>query len=53
MVLDSFGVSQENKLSEQLADDAMKLTTNIVETVKKAGATILSGGEKGDSKGDK
>ena len=53
MVLDSFGVSQENKLSEQLADDAMKLTTNIVETVKKAGATILSGGEKGDNKGDK
>lgn len=53
MVLDSFGVSQENKLSEQLADDAMKLTTNIVETVKKAGATILSGGEKGDSKGGK
>lgn len=53
MVLDSFGVSQENQISEQLADDAMKLTTNIVETVKKAGATILSGGEKGDSKGDK
>lgn len=48
MVLDSFGVSQENQLSEQLADDAMKLTSTIVETVKKAGATIISGGKKDD-----
>lgn len=49
MVLDSFGVSQKNDLSEQLANDAMKLTTGIVETVKKAGTTILSGGEKKDT----
>ena len=48
MVLDSFGVSQENQLSEQLADDAMKLTSIIVDTVKKAGATIISGGKKDD-----
>ena len=48
MVLDSFGVSQENQLSEQLANDAMKLTSTIVETVKKAGATIISGGKKDD-----
>ena len=48
MVLGSFGVSQENQLSEQLANDAMKLTSTIVETVKKAGATIISGGKKDD-----
>ena len=48
MVLDSFGVSQENQLSEQLANDAMKLTSTIVDTVKKAGATIISGGKKDD-----
>lgn len=45
MVLDSFGVSAENKLSEQLADDAMKLTTNIVNAAKSIGKNILSGGE--------
>lgn len=50
MVLDSFGVSQENKLSEELANDAMKLTTSIMETVKKAGKTIISGGDKDNSK---
>ena len=48
MVLDSFGVSTENQLSEQLANDAMKLTTNIIETVKKTGQTIISGGKKDD-----
>lgn len=43
MILDSFGVSEENKLSEQLADDAMKLTTNIITTAKNIGKNILSG----------
>lgn len=51
MVLDSFGVSAENKLSEQLADDAMKLTTNIVNAAKNIGKNILSGGE--TKEGDK
>lgn len=51
MVLDSFGVSAENKLSEQLADDAMKLTTNIVNAAKSIGKNILSGGE--TKEGDK
>lgn len=46
MVLDSFGVSQENQISEQLANDAMKLTTNIVEATKQIGKTILDGGAK-------
>lgn len=52
MVLDSFGVSAKNDLSEQLADDAMKLTTNIVKTAANIGKTILNGGEKkeGDDK---
>lgn len=45
MVLDSFGVSSENELSEGLANDAMKLTTNIVTTAKNIGKTILTGGE--------
>ena len=51
MVLDSFGVSAKNDLSEQLANDAMKLTTNIVDTAKKIGTTILNGGNKKDDKG--
>ena len=50
MVLDAFGVSAENQLSEQLANDAMKLTTNIVDMAKKVGKNILSGGEKKDTK---
>lgn len=50
MVLGAFGVSTENSVSEQLADDAMKLTTNIIDTTKKVGKTILSGGEKSDDK---
>ena len=53
MVLDSFGVSQENQLSEQLANDAMKLTSIIVDTVKKAGSTIISGGNTDNKSGDK
>lgn len=43
MILDSFGVSSENELSEGLANDAMKLTTNIVTTAKNIGKTILNG----------
>lgn len=45
MILDSFGVSEENRLSETLADDAMKLTTNIINSAKNIGKNILSGGE--------
>ena len=50
MVLSSFGVSSENKLSEQLANDAMQLTNDVLNVVKQAGKNILSGGEKSDNK---
>lgn len=52
MVLSSFGVSSENKLSEQLANDAMQLTNDVLNVVKQAGKNILSGGEKSDDKED-
>ena len=45
MVLGAFNVSAENKLSEQLAVDAMKLTTAVAETAKKIGTTIINGGK--------
>lgn len=48
MVLGAFNVSSDNKLSEQLADDAMKLTTAAAETMKKIGTTIINGGKKDD-----
>ncbi len=50
MILSAFGVSTENTASEQLADDAIRLTTAVIETVKKAGQTIINGGEKKDDK---
>lgn len=46
MVLSAFNVSEENKISEQLANDAMQLTGVIVDTVKKTGDTIMSAGDK-------
>ncbi len=46
MVLSAFDVKQENKLSEQLANDAMRLTTAVAESAKKIGATIINGGDK-------
>lgn len=45
MVLGTFGVKEENKLSEQLADDAMALTKNIANVAKTVGKNIISGGE--------
>lgn len=54
MIMDSFGVSTKNDLSEQLAKDAMKLTSNVINTAVSIGKTILSGGETKDKKeGDK
>lgn len=49
MVFGAFNVSGDNKLSEQLADDAMKLTTAVAQTAKKIGTTIINGG-KADTK---
>lgn len=54
MIMDSFGVSTKNDLSEQLAKDAMKLTSNVINTAVSIGKNILSGGETKDKKeGDK
>ena len=50
MVLDAFGVSEEKQLSEQLANDAMRLTTDVLGVIKQAGKNILNGGEKSDDK---
>ena len=46
MVLDTFGVAEENKLSEQMADDAQKLVGLVVNGIKSVGSTIINGGEK-------
>lgn len=53
MVLGAFNVSADNNLGEQLADDAMKLTTAAAQTMKKIGATIINGGKKDDKAGGK
>ena len=50
MVLSVFGVSENKQLSEQLANDMMQLTQDIVDTTKKIGETIISGGEKDKDK---
>ena len=50
MVLDTFNVGVENKLSEELATNAENLTKVVVDTVKKVGKTIADGGEKADKK---
>ena len=48
MVLSVFGVSEEKRLSETLANDMMQLTQNVVDTTKKIGEKIISGGEDKD-----
>lgn len=53
MVMDTFGVSEEKALSEQLANDAMKLTTNVINTATKIGKTIITGGEEEKKDGKK
>ena len=50
MVLSVFGVSENKQLSETLANDMMALTQNVVDTTKKIGETIISGGEKDKDK---
>ena len=52
MVLTAFNVGTKNDLSEQLANDAMQLTSAAFKTVKDVGAIIISGGEKKDDKKD-
>ena len=43
MVLSAFNVKSENKLSEQLANDAMQLTSDMYDVVKTVGSTVISG----------
>ncbi len=45
MILGTFGVSEEKGLSEKMADDAITLSKNIINTTVKVGKTIISGGE--------
>jgi len=53
MVLGAFGVSDgENKMSEQMADDAQKLVSLVTNGIKSVGNTIINGGEKKEEKKD-
>ncbi len=44
MVLDTFGVGEDHKLGDQLANDAETLTRRVVETATKTVKTIVKGG---------
>ncbi len=50
MVMDAFNVKPDNKLNEQLADDAMALTSAAFNTVTNIGKTIITGGAARDNK---
>ena len=52
MVMSAFNLQPDNSLSEQLANDVEILTRATFDTVKKVGATILSGGENKEEKKD-
>ena len=52
MILSTFGVSEENKMSEQMANDAEKLVALITNSVKSVGQKIINNGDKKES-GDK
>ena len=45
MVLDTFGVGEDHKLGDQLANDAETLTRRVVETATKTVKTIIKGGD--------
>ena len=46
MVLSAFNVDAKKDISEQLANDAMTLTSAAFKTVKEIGSTIISSEEK-------
>jgi len=52
MVMSAFNLNPEKSLSEQLANDVETLTKATFDTVKKVGATIISGGDKKEEKKD-
>jgi hypothetical protein len=49
-ILGLFGVSEEHKLSEDIAKGAEKLVALATDKIKTVGETIISGGEKKDAK---
>lgn len=53
MVMDTFDVQDNNKLSEGMADDALKVAGNIAKTVKDIGAKALGIESKDDKKEEK
>lgn len=59
MILDAFGVKEESKLGEQMANDAEKLVALVTGSAKNIGSTIVNKGENnadtsktGDGKSD-
>jgi len=49
MILGAFGASEENKLSEQMANDAEKLVGLVTNSVKSVGEKIINPDKKSDS----
>ncbi len=45
MILGTFGVGEEKQLSEKMADDALTLSKNIINTTVNTVKTIINGGE--------
>ncbi len=50
MVMSVFDVSEENKLGEQLGNDILKVSENIIKTTKDIGKAIITGGEAKEEK---
>ena len=49
MILGAFGASEENKLSEQMANDAEKLVALVANSVKSVGEKIINPDKKSDT----
>lgn len=49
MILGAFGASEENKLSEQMANDAEKLVALVTNSVKSVGEKIINPDKKSDT----
>ena len=45
MILGTFGVGEEKQLSEKMADDALTLSKNIINTTVNVAKTVIKGGE--------
>lgn len=53
MILGAFGASEENKLSEQMANDAEKLVKLVTDSVKSVGEKIINPDKKSDTENKK